>query len=63
MARAVGEELRGRGVTDPAAALTAEAGVAVFRVAFEHWAVDPARPSFPAVLAAALAELRTAVTG
>jgi AcrR family transcriptional regulator len=63
MARAVGEELRRRGVADPAAALTAEAGVAVFRVAFDQWAVDPARPSFPAVLVASLAELRAALAG
>jgi AcrR family transcriptional regulator len=63
MARAVGEALRERGIPDPAAALTAEAGVAVFRVAFEQWALDPARSRFPAVLTAALAELRTAVAG
>lgn len=33
----VAEALRGRGVTEPAATLAAEAGVAVFKVAFERW--------------------------
>jgi hypothetical protein len=34
---AVGAALRDRGVKEPAASLTAEAGIAVFRVAFERW--------------------------
>jgi hypothetical protein len=29
--------LRGRGVSEPAASLTAEAAIAVFRIAFERW--------------------------
>jgi len=33
--------LRGRGVADPAASLAAEAGIAVFRVAFERWIAEP----------------------
>jgi AcrR family transcriptional regulator len=37
LAEAVAVALRGRGVGDPAAILAAEAGVAVFRVAFERW--------------------------
>jgi hypothetical protein len=40
LAAAVAEALRRRGIGDPAAILTAEAGIAVFRVAFERW-VDP----------------------
>lgn len=32
--------LRRRGVPDPAAALSAEAGIAVFKVAFERWLAD-----------------------
>jgi|SRR5215472_2629071 len=31
------EALRGRGVVEPAASLSAEIGIAVFRVAFERW--------------------------
>ena len=37
LAAALAEALRGRGVGEPAASLTAEAGMAVFRVAFERW--------------------------
>jgi hypothetical protein len=32
--------LRRRGVAEPAASLAAEAGIAVFRVAFERWIAD-----------------------
>lgn len=34
---ALADTLRGHGVTEPAASLTAEAGVAVFKVGFERW--------------------------
>lgn len=37
LASAMAEPLRRRGVSDPAASLTAEAGIAVFRVAFDRW--------------------------
>jgi len=37
LAAALAEALRGRGVGEPAASLTAEIGVAVFRTAFERW--------------------------
>ena len=40
LADAVARALRRRGVGDPAAILTAEAGITVFRVAFERW-VEP----------------------
>jgi AcrR family transcriptional regulator len=43
LASAMAEALRQRGVPEPAASLTAEAGIAVFRVAFERW-IDEARP-------------------
>jgi hypothetical protein len=32
--------LRGRGLDEPTASLAAQAGVAVFRVAFEQWLDD-----------------------
>jgi AcrR family transcriptional regulator len=38
---AVADTLRSRGLSEPAASLTAEAGMGVFRVAFERW-VDKA---------------------
>jgi AcrR family transcriptional regulator len=37
LASALADALRGRGVNDPAASLSAEAGIAVFRVAFDRW--------------------------
>ena len=37
LAAALADALRARGVKDPAASLTAEAGIAVFKVAFERW--------------------------
>ena len=37
LAAALADALRRRGVTDPAASLTAEAGIAVFKIAFERW--------------------------
>ncbi len=38
LAVALADALRKRGVTDPAASLAAEAGMAVFKVAFQRWA-------------------------
>src|ERR1700689_2151057 len=43
-AQAVADALRQRGVGDPAAALTAEAGMAVFRIAFERWIAQATAP-------------------
>jgi AcrR family transcriptional regulator len=37
LAAGMAEALRRRGVREPAASLTAEAGVAVFKIAFERW--------------------------
>ena len=37
LASGIADALRQRGVTDPAAALAAEAGIAVFKIAFERW--------------------------
>ena len=37
LSAALADTLRRRGVTDPAASLTAEAGIAVFKIAFERW--------------------------
>ena len=37
IASAIADALRRRGVSDPAASLTAETGIAVFRVTFDRW--------------------------
>jgi AcrR family transcriptional regulator len=57
LAAAVAEALRRRGVGDPAAILTAEAGMTVFRVAFERWVGQPVL-EFPLVIRESLDELR-----
>jgi AcrR family transcriptional regulator len=62
LAAALADVLRDRGVKDPAASLTAEAGVAVFRVAFERWADEPLELDLPQLIRDSLDELR-AVTG
>ncbi len=63
LAAALADALRRRGVQDPAAELTAEAGVAVFRVAFEHWIRDDADRDFARFVNQGLAELRTVAAG
>jgi AcrR family transcriptional regulator len=37
LASAIADTLRRRGVTEPAASLAAEAGIAAFKIAFERW--------------------------
>ncbi|MEU6218154.1 TetR family transcriptional regulator [Streptomyces sp. NPDC047022] len=50
MASALADTLRRRGVTEPAATLIAEAGVAVFKVGFERWiSADEKREMAPLV--------------
>ena len=58
---AIADTLRRRRVPDPAASLTAEAGIAVFRVAFERW-VDPTNDKdWPQLVRESLDELRVLV--
>jgi len=63
LAAALGEALRRRGVAEPAASLTAEAGVAVFKVAFERWVGDADQAELPEVIRASLDELRAVTAG
>ena len=63
LAAAVAEALRRRGVTDPAAGLAAEAGIAVFRVAFERW-VDDAEPGdLPGLIRQSFDQLKSVTAG
>jgi AcrR family transcriptional regulator len=58
LALAMAAALRARGVVEPAASLCAEAGIAVFRVAFERW-IDPANQrDFTALIDESLAALK-----
>jgi AcrR family transcriptional regulator len=62
LASAIAETLRGRGVKEPIASLTAEAGIAVFRVAFGSW-VDPAnRKGLGKLMRESLDQLRVAIS-
>ncbi len=62
LAAAMADALRRRGVGEPAASLTAEAGIAVFKVAFERWVDDPGEADLPRLIRESLDELK-AVTG
>ena len=59
LAAALTDALRRRGVPDPAAGLTAEAGVAVFRIAFERWLRDDSTHDFVRFVHEGISELRT----
>jgi AcrR family transcriptional regulator len=63
LATALADALRRRGVGDPAASLTAEAGIAVFKIAFERWVAEPDGPDLTRVLRAALDELKAVTAG
>src|SRR5580704_2133805 len=63
LSSALAEALRARGVDDPAASLTAEAGITVFRVAFERWINGTDEEDLPALMRASLAELRAVLLG
>jgi AcrR family transcriptional regulator len=79
LAAALADALRRRGVPDPAASLAAEAGIAVFKIAFLRWAdeagtaggvagvADSAgvagRQTLPQLITQSLAELKTVAAG
>jgi AcrR family transcriptional regulator len=63
VAAAVADALRRRGVTDPAASLTAEAGLAVFRIAFARWIADPDGPDLAQIITDSLDQLKVVAAG
>jgi AcrR family transcriptional regulator len=58
IAAALAAALRERGVPEPEASLSAETGVAVFRVAFERWVTAPGDPALSDVIRDSLDALR-----
>ena len=58
LAASIAEALRHRGVTEPAASLAAEAGIAVFKVSFAGWVHDPKKRDLAHHLRASLSSLR-----
>jgi hypothetical protein len=63
LASAIAATLRRRGVSDPAASLTAEAGIAVFRTAFERWTDDTSERDFARFIQESLDELKAVTAG
>ena len=63
LATALADGLRRRGVATTTASLAAEAGVAVFRVAFEVWVGDAEDAGLPTVMRESLGQLRQLATG
>ncbi|MEU9888945.1 helix-turn-helix domain-containing protein [Sphaerisporangium sp. NPDC051017] len=66
LASALAGALRLRGVPDPAASLAAEAGIAVFRVAFERWigeTDETDEPDLPRIIRESLDELKAVTAG
>ena len=56
---AMAEVLRRRGVREPTASLTAEAGIAVFKVAFGSWVDETTSRDLPQLIRESLDELRS----
>ena len=63
LASAIADALRARGVVDPAASLAAEAGIAIFKIAFERWVSGSQPRDLPLQIREALGELKTVTAG
>jgi AcrR family transcriptional regulator len=63
LASALATTLRERGVADPAASLAAEAGIAVFKIAFGRWIAEDSAPDLPQLMRESLGELKTVTAG
>ena len=62
LASAIADAVRQRGVKDPAARLAAEAGIAVFKIAFESWTEDTGNRTLSEIIRESVDELKV-VTG
>jgi AcrR family transcriptional regulator len=58
LSAALADALRRRAVDDPAASLTAEVGIAVFRIAFERWIAEGEDRDLPALIRESLGQLQ-----
>ena len=58
LSAALAQALRERGVGEPDASLAAEAGIAVFRVAFVQWVSESERRDYVAIVKESLARMR-----
>jgi hypothetical protein len=55
--------MRARGVPDPAAALAAEAGIAVFKIGYERWIAPAEQRELAELLRESLTELKAVTAG
>jgi AcrR family transcriptional regulator len=63
LAAAMAGALRRRGITEPTASLAAEAGIAVFKVAFERWIGDTDERDLAQLIRESLDELKAVTAG
>jgi AcrR family transcriptional regulator len=63
LASALADALRRRGVSEPAASLSAEAAIAVFRIAFERWVDEIDHQDLPRLIRDSLDALRVVTAG
>ncbi|MEU6431561.1 TetR family transcriptional regulator [Microbispora sp. NPDC046973] len=63
LSAALADTLRRRGVTEPAASLAAEAGIAVFKIAFERWISGPGEPDLSQLVRESFDELKAVMAG
>ncbi len=63
LAAAMAGALRARGVPEPTASLAAEAGIAVFRVAFERWTAEDCEPDLAMLIRDSLDQLKAVTAG
>ncbi len=63
LAAALAAELRRRGVEEPAASLAAEAGIAVFKIAFERWVQESDGRDLSLLIRESFDELTAVATG
>jgi AcrR family transcriptional regulator len=63
LAAALADALRQRGVDEPAASLTAEAGIAVFRIAVDRWVDEANQRTLPELVRDSFGQLRAVTAG
>ncbi|XVQ89771.1 TetR/AcrR family transcriptional regulator [Microbispora siamensis] len=63
LSAALADTLRRRGVPDPAASLAAEAGIAVFKIAFERWISGTGEPDLARLVRESFDELKAVTAG
>ncbi|MFF1696616.1 TetR family transcriptional regulator [Streptomyces sp. NPDC058257] len=63
LSSALTDALRRRGVADPAAGLAAEAGIAVFKIAFERWISETEQRNLSHLIRDSLDELKAVTAG